>query len=56
MTQEQYEQQIKALDDVAAEILKSPEAARPFLIDAGIYRGGKPKKKKRRSPTKKKTG
>jgi len=53
MTQEQYEQQIDALDKVAVTILSSPEAARQFMKDAGIVLTPK-QKKKRRSITKKK--
>jgi hypothetical protein len=55
MTQEQYERTMEALDKAAARALKSREAARQFLIDAGIFLEDKPKKKPRRSLTKKKT-
>lgn len=54
MTQEQYQRTMEALDKAAAKALKSPEAARQSLIDAGIFLEDK-QKKKRRSLTKKKT-
>ena len=44
MTQAQIDRQIEVLRKVSAEILKSKEASRQFLIDAGIIED-KPKKK-----------
>jgi hypothetical protein len=55
MTQEQYEQTMAAIKKFTAKALSSPEAARQSLIDAGIFLEDQPKKKQRRSPTKKKT-
>jgi hypothetical protein len=54
MTQEQIRRQIEAIHQATADAIKSPETARQFLIDAGIFLEDKPKKK-RRSLVKKKT-
>ena len=55
MTQEEYDQMKAAFEKTTQRLLKSPEAARQFFIDAGIDLEDKPKKKQRRSSTKKKT-
>jgi hypothetical protein len=44
MTQEAIQAQIESLDRVAARI-NTPEAARQFLMDAGIIKVKAPKKK-----------
>jgi hypothetical protein len=51
MTQAQIDEQIQIIREVSAEALKSKEASRKFLIDAGIIQDKPPKKK---APKKKK--
>jgi len=48
MTQEQIERQIEVIRRVSAEVRKSPESARQFLIDAGIIREKKRTKSSKR--------
>jgi len=50
MTQEQIRRQIEAIRIIGAEVLKSKEASRQFLIDIGVIK----EKKKRKASTKKK--
>jgi hypothetical protein len=52
MTQEAIQQQIEAIRKASADASKSPEAARKFLIDAGIIKGSR--KKEIKEPEKKK--
>lgn len=51
MTQERIQRQIEVLEIVGAEVCKSKESARQFLIEAGII---KPRKKRKPSARKKK--
>jgi hypothetical protein len=50
MTSQQIQEQVDAIREVSAELLKDKKRARQFLIEAGIIRedAPKPKKKKRK--------
>ena len=46
MTQEAIQLQIEALERAGAELAKSPEASRQFLINIGLLKEKSPKRKK----------
>jgi hypothetical protein len=48
MTQTDPQKLLDAIDRVTAKALKSKEASRQFLIDAGIIKGKKRPKRERR--------
>ncbi|MBS1563551.1 MAG: hypothetical protein JST39_04145 [Bacteroidetes bacterium] len=49
MTQEAIQKQIEIIQRVSAEVLKSKESSRQFLIDAGIIKAGKKKRRRLRN-------